>query len=156
MNWLLLRALFALLLLPGSIGFAIPLLLIAPDVRFDGAAAVLTLAAGIVILLWCVRNFYVSGRGTLAPWDPPRRLVRTGLYRFSRNPMYVGVLMILTGWAAGFHSWSLAGYGAVVAVAFHLRVLLYEEPTLARRFGDEWDRYKRQVSRWIGVGRATD
>jgi protein-S-isoprenylcysteine O-methyltransferase Ste14 len=52
----------------------------------------------VVVLLWCVRDFYVSGRGTLAPWDPPKHLVVVGLYRFTRNPMYIGVLMVVGGW----------------------------------------------------------
>jgi protein-S-isoprenylcysteine O-methyltransferase Ste14 len=102
-----------------------------------------------------VRDFYVAGRGTLAPWAPPRALVVTGLYRFSRNPMYVGVLLILCGWAAGFRSWPLAAYAATIATAFHLRVLLYEEPTLARLFGKDWDHYTRQVPRWIGTPRGS-
>ncbi len=57
------------------------------------------LGLGTVLLLWCVRDFYVAGRGTLAPWDPPRHLVTVGLYRVSRNPMYLAVLLVLTGWA---------------------------------------------------------
>jgi len=57
------------------------------------------LGGGLVVLLWCVRDFYVSGRGTLAPWNPPKRLVVVGLYRFTRNPMYIGVLMVVGGWA---------------------------------------------------------
>ncbi len=102
-------------------------------------AALVPVTTGVFVLLWCVRDFYVAGRGTLAPWAPPRRLVRTGLYRFSRNPMYVGVLSILVGWATGFRSWPLALYAAFVALGFHLRVVLYEEPTLARSFSREWE-----------------
>ena len=60
------------------------------------------------MLLWCVRDFYVSGRGTLAPLDPPKRVVIVGLYRFVRNPMYVAVLTILVGWALLYGSWLLA------------------------------------------------
>jgi protein-S-isoprenylcysteine O-methyltransferase Ste14 len=151
MNGLLARALLAFLVLPGAVAFAVPLLLIAPRTSFNIAVAAVPLTAGIVVLLWCVRDFYVSGRGTLAPWAPPRYLVRTGLYRFSRNPMYIGVLLILVGWVAGFGSSGLAVYAGVMALAFHLRVVLYEEPTLAKSFGEQWDQYKRQVPRWIGV-----
>jgi protein-S-isoprenylcysteine O-methyltransferase Ste14 len=100
-------------------------------------------------LLWCVRDFYVSGRGTLAPWDPPRRVVAVGLYRYSRNPMYVGVTLMLLGWATAFAVPGLFVYAAVVAVGFHLRVVLGEEPWLARTHGAEWDEYARRVPRWL-------
>jgi protein-S-isoprenylcysteine O-methyltransferase Ste14 len=153
MNGLLPKAALAFLILPGTVGFAVPLLLIAPRAPLDIPAAVVPLTLGAVVLLWCVRDFYVSGRGTLAPWDPPRGLVMTGLYRYSRNPMYVGVILILCGWAAGFRYWPLAAYAAVVAAAFHLRVLLYEEPMLEKSFGQQWEHYKRRVPRWIGVSR---
>jgi protein-S-isoprenylcysteine O-methyltransferase Ste14 len=68
------------------------------------------LAVGLVLLLWCARDFFVSGRGTLAPWDPPKRLVIVGLYRFVRNPMYIAVLILLAGW-------SVATGSRLVAVA---------------------------------------
>jgi hypothetical protein len=86
-------------------------------------------------LLWCVRDFYVRGRGTLAPWSPPLRLVVDGLYRYTRNPMYVAVVLILLGWAATFDVHALYACAAAVAVAFHLRVRLHEEPFLARTHG---------------------
>jgi protein-S-isoprenylcysteine O-methyltransferase Ste14 len=101
------------------------------------------------VLLWCVRDFYVSGRGTLAPWDPPQRLVRVGLYRFTRNPMYVGVLLIVSGWSLLAGSPRLAWYTAILAVAFHLRVVLHEERWLAGQFGPDWEEYKRRVPRWL-------
>ena len=91
-----LRAVLAFLLLPGVVAFAVPLLLLRPAGRAFAftPVAVLVLGSGLVILVWCVRDFYVIGRGTLAPWSPPRQLVVRGLYRFSRNPMYAGVLMV--------------------------------------------------------------
>lgn len=107
------------------------------------------LGVGVSALLWCVRDFYVSGRGTLAPWDPPKRLVVVGLYRFVRNPMYVAVLMILVGWSLLYRSWLLLAYAIVVATVFHLRVVLYEEPWLKRQFGTEWDHYAARVPRWL-------
>lgn len=155
MNGLFVKAVLAFLALPGMVAFAIPLLLIAPARHFDTSFGGVPLALGTVVLLWCVRDFYVAGRGTLAPWAPPRALVVTGLYRSSRNPMYVGVLLILCGWAVGYRSWPLAAYAVTIATAFQLRVLLYEEPTLARLFGPEWDRYRRQVPRWIGRPRGS-
>jgi protein-S-isoprenylcysteine O-methyltransferase Ste14 len=107
------------------------------------------LGVGSVLLLVCVREFYVAGRGTLAPWAPPTSLVATGPYKWSRNPMYVAVLLILTGWAIGFQSWDMALYAVVVAVVFHVRVVLHEEPWLARTFGDVWTQYRAQVPRWL-------
>jgi protein-S-isoprenylcysteine O-methyltransferase Ste14 len=108
------------------------------------------LAIGVGILLWCVRDFYVAGRGTLAPWAPPESLVVRGLYRWSRNPMYIGVLIVLWGWALGFRSGALAVYALLVMLAFHLRVVFGEEPWLAGRYGGQWQHYKRAVPRWFG------
>jgi protein-S-isoprenylcysteine O-methyltransferase Ste14 len=149
--WLSGRALLAFLMLPGTVGFLIPWL-IARGTPFDrvNAAGVLPLAAGTVLLLWCTAAFYRMGRGTLAPWDPPERLVARGPYRISRNPMYVAVLLILAGWAIGFDSWPLTIYAAGVAVAFQLRIVYGEEPWLARRYGPAWEAYKASVPRWIG------
>lgn len=152
MNRLFLRAVIAFLALPGMVAFAVPLLLIAPSTRRQELEpwGLVPLGLGVIVLLVTVREFYVAGRGTLAPWSPPRTLVTSGLYRYSRNPMYVGVLLILSGWAIGFGSWPLAIYAAGVAVAVHLRVLLHEEPFLARTHGDAWTGYRARVSRWIG------
>jgi protein-S-isoprenylcysteine O-methyltransferase Ste14 len=127
------RALFAFLALPGTVAFLIPLL-IGPGgpKRFVQPAGLLPLVTGVALLLWCVREFYVEGRGTLAPWSPPVHLVTSGPYRRSRNPMYVAVLLILCGWAVGFWSRPLLVYGIGVAIAFHLRVRLHEEPFLTR------------------------
>jgi protein-S-isoprenylcysteine O-methyltransferase Ste14 len=144
------RAIIAFLALPGVVAFAVPLLGLRPDERVSFApVGIPVLLIGCAVLGWCVRDFFVSGRGTLAPWDPPRRLVRNGLYRYSRNPMYVGVLLITTGWAIGFGSWTIAGYTVVLLAGFHLRVLLHEEPWLARTFGAEWTKYRAQVPRWL-------
>lgn len=153
MNALLPRAILAFLVLPGTVVFLVPLLLLAPSGprSFEIARGLIPLALGIALLLSCVREFYVAGRGTLAPWVPPRELVVTGAYRFSRNPMYVAVSLVLCGWALGFRSWPLAVYAVVVMISFHLRVVLYEEPWLARTHGEKWLRYKAQVSRWFGV-----
>lgn len=145
------RALLAFIALPGMVAFVIPLTLFRPAhiVRPVPVAAVAVLTLGVAVLMWCVRDFHVVGRGTLAPWDPPRHLVRAGLYRVSRNPMYLGVLLIVSGWALVFRSSALAIYGAALAVAFHLRVVLGEEPWLARTYGATWDEYRARVRRWI-------
>ena len=107
------------------------------------------IAIGTFGLLWCARDFYVSGKGTLAPWAPPRELVVVGLYRYSRNPMYVAVALILLGWAISFGSVSLLVYALAVAVAFQLRVVFGEEPWLARTHGAGWQQYTQRVRRWF-------
>jgi protein-S-isoprenylcysteine O-methyltransferase Ste14/pimeloyl-ACP methyl ester carboxylesterase len=148
---MVLRALLAFVALPGLVAFVAPLLLAWPRVRegsFNALALVL-LIPGIALLLWCVRDFFVVGKGTLAPWDPPRHLVASGPYRFSRNPMYVGVSVMLLGWAVAFASWELVLYAVIVVAAFHLRVLFNEEPFLARTHGRRWDDYRARVPRWL-------
>jgi len=145
------RALAAFLILPGTVAFLIPLSafgLVSTD-RFVDPLGLIPLAVGIVLLLWCVREFYVAGRGTLAPWMPPKHLVVSGLYRFSRNPMYVAVTLILLGWSISFRSPAHLLYALAIAVAFHLRVVLGEEPYLTRTHGEVWEAYKRRVRRWV-------
>jgi protein-S-isoprenylcysteine O-methyltransferase Ste14 len=150
-NGLFLRAVFAFLALPGTVAFVVPLLLVTPPAGRASFApwGALPLALGLAVLLLTVREFYVAGKGTLAPWSPPRALVVSGLYRWSRNPMYVGVLLILCGWAIGFGSWPLAVYAAAVLLAVHLRVLLHEEPYLARTHAGAWEAYRARVPRWL-------
>ncbi len=145
------RAVAAFLALPGVVGFLVPAYLVysrpvRPQLQPLG---LVPLIAGTLLLLWCVREFYVQGKGTLAPWSPPRHLVVSGPYRRSRNPMYVGVNLILLGWAASFPAAALLVYALAVMVAFHLRVLLGEEPWLARTHGAAWDRYRADVRRWL-------
>lgn len=146
-----LRALLAFIALPGVVAFLLPPLIAsstAPLPNFSPFDAAV-LGAGVVALLWCVRDFYITGKGTLAPWSPPRRLVTVGLYRFTRNPMYVAVLLILTGWSLLFHSFALAVYAMSIAMAFHLRVVRGEEPWLALTHGEEWQDYQQAVPRWL-------
>jgi protein-S-isoprenylcysteine O-methyltransferase Ste14 len=149
MNRLFWQAALAFLALPGMVAFVVPLWVLAPAGPF-ARWALTPLALGILLLLWCVRDFYVAGRGTLAPWTPPKELVIVGLYRVSRNPMYVAVILILWSWSLGFRSVSLAFYALAITLAFHLRVVFAEEPWLARTHGDKWARYKARVPRWFG------
>jgi len=142
------RALIAFLALPGMVAFVVPFLLRPPNPRIHWIGLV-PLSVGTFLLLWCVRDFYIAGRGSLAPWAPPERLVIVGLYRFCRNPMYVAVLTILCGWALTFYSGGLWTYAACFAVVFHARVVLFEEPWLARTHGAAWDNYRARVPRWL-------
>lgn len=104
--------------------------------------------AGAVLALWCVVTFAFIGKGTPVPLDPPRRLVVGGPYRFVRNPMAVGVGLVLTGAALFYQSWLLLGYTALFFLIIHLLILLYEEPTLRRSFGSQYDAYVERVGRW--------
>ena len=92
--------------------------------------------------------------GTPAPMDPPKELVVVGFYRYVRNPMYVGIILILIGYFLWFGYWSLLIYTASVFIVIHLFVTLYEEPTLQRKFGESYEKYCRRVPRWIPRLRA--
>ena len=135
------RALIAFLVMPGIVALAIPLWIGLRNPVSGGMfhlVGLLPLVAGFSLLLWCVYEFYVSGKGTLAPWSPPKYLVTTGLYRRTRNPMYLGVLLMLTGWSLTFWSPVLAIYTGIMMLGFHLRVVYGEEPWLARTHGSRW------------------
>jgi protein-S-isoprenylcysteine O-methyltransferase Ste14 len=145
------KALTAFIVLPGVVAGVVPSILFFTDPwRGEGYIfGLLVMAGGLFILLWCVRDFYISGKGTLAPWSPPKDLVIVGLYCFSRNPMYVGVLVLVSGWALTAGSPLLVCYFVVLATGFHLRVVFYEEPHLSKLFGAGWKSYSSSVPRWL-------
>ena len=105
-------------------------------------------AAGAALALWCIVTFLLHGRGTPAPFDPPRRLVVVGPYRILRNPMYLGAALALAGAALFYQSWGLLAYCAAFLLLTHLFVVGYEEPTLRATFGPDYLDYCRRVSRW--------
>lgn len=159
---LFIRNLLAVIALPGTTAVLVPYLLVTRQgplaVGFFGPLqllALLPLLLGTLIGVRCVFDFAVHGRGTPAPIDAPRRLVARGLYRYVRNPMYIGVLLIVLGEAALFESMTLLLYAAAFFAVLHLFVVLYEEPTLRRKFGDSYLRYSRSVRRWV-PGRPYD
>jgi protein-S-isoprenylcysteine O-methyltransferase Ste14 len=104
---------------------------------------------GVVLLGTCIWEFARRGRGTLAPVDPPTTLVVQGLYRYVRNPMYLSVTMIVLGEALLTGSRALLAFWAVWVRAANLFVIGYAEPTLRRRFGTTYDRYRATVGRWL-------
>ena len=144
------HAVSAFLVCPGTVAFLVPWLL-RPRQERAHLVGIPVLVVGTALLMWCVRDFYVAGRGSLAPWAPPERLVIVGLYRLSRNPMYIAVLTILGGWALTFPSRTLWIYAALIAITFHLRVVFGEEPWLGRTHGEEWAAYRGRVPRWFGL-----
>lgn len=145
-----LRALIAFLALPVMVAGVVPFLISRIPVSCPAGSpwGWVPLLPGAVILISTVVSFYHRGKGTLAPWDPPKQLVIQDLYRFNRNPMYVGVILIVIGWAILTGSCWNTLYAVVVAIVFHLRVVAYEEPEMQRLFGPEWESYKKSVPRW--------
>jgi protein-S-isoprenylcysteine O-methyltransferase Ste14 len=111
--------------------------------------AVTIIAAGAALYFWCLWLFATVGRGTPGPWDAPRVFVATGPYRWVRNPIYIGAMLVIAGEALLFLSLPLVLYGAVAAIIVHLFVISYEEPTLRWKFGETYVEYLRTVPRWF-------
>ena len=153
----LLKNLLFTLVVPGTVAVFVPFLISrdgSPASPAFVAAAALLFVGGGTIYAWCVWDFASFGRGTPAPIDAPKRLVVRGLYRFTRNPMYLGVLTVILGWAVLFQSPALVFYAFAVGTCFHLFIILYEEPHLLREFGSDYDLYLARVGRWLPrVGR---
>jgi protein-S-isoprenylcysteine O-methyltransferase Ste14 len=105
-------------------------------------------ASGAALALTCILTFVFVGRGTPAPFDPPRRLVVRGPYRLVRNPMYLGAGLALAGAAAFYQSLPLLVYTALFLLISHLFVVLYEEPALRQTFERDYESYCRRVGRW--------
>jgi protein-S-isoprenylcysteine O-methyltransferase Ste14 len=111
-------------------------------------AGIVVGTSGAVLALWCIVTFFLIGRGTPAPFDPPRRLVVVGPYGLVRNPMYIGAALALAGAALFYESWTLLSYCVAFLFVTHLFVVAYEEPTLRTTFGSPYDRYCERVQRW--------
>ncbi|MCI0399078.1 MAG: isoprenylcysteine carboxylmethyltransferase family protein [Chloroflexi bacterium] len=153
---LFLKNLLFTIFVPGTAAVLLPFLIVAN--RPEGLAtrwglqqylALLPLLLGAAIYLHCVYGFAVLGRGTPAPFDAPKQLVVRGLYRYVRNPMYIGVLLVTAGWALLFNAWPVLVYALGLSLAFHLFVVLIEEPSLRRQFGLSYEQYCRAVRRWL-------
>ena len=113
------------------------------------ALGALLLVVSVLVLLESFARFALQGVGTPAPVFPTRHLVVNGLYRYVRNPMYLAVVSIIFGQAMILGSVSLLAYGVLVWLTFHLFVLAYEEPTLRKTFGTEYDAFCANVPRWV-------
>lgn len=149
---MLLRDIIAFLMLLGLAAFLVPFLITGqPHTLPKGFVYGLPfIGGGTQGLLSCVVSFYREGVGTLAPWSPPRLLVTSDLHRYSRNTKHLRVMPGLGGWAISFRSPALPLYCLVVFMGFHLRVILNEEPWLAKTHGLQWQHYAGQVKRWLG------
>ncbi len=152
MIWL--KTLLFTLIAPGTVTVFVPYLLLSSRHAAKAAGVwrflgLLPLLIGFGIYLWCAYDFAAKGRGTPAPIDPPKQLVHSGLYRFTRNPMYVGITLILLGEAIFFSSGVLYFYAAAVFVGFNAFIIFYEEPALRRLFGESYVRYCAEVPRWL-------
>ena len=153
--WLGLRSLLWAILLPGFFAGYVPWRFLGLGrtqvdlLRPAHVLGLLCIGLGAALLAACILEFARSGRGTLSPVDPPRRLVVRGLYRYVRNPMYLSVTTIVLGEAILTHSQALGVYWAIWFLGANLFVIGYEEPTLRRRFGVSYDEYTQQVGRWI-------
>ena len=151
----LLKTIIFTVFVPGTVAVYIPWRLLAsedspqPASWGFGLPGALLMLLGASIYLWCAWDFTFAGHGTPAPIDAPKVLVVRGLYRFARNPMYIGVGLTLIGEALLFRSTQLGWYALFVLVAFHLFIVLYEEPTLRRKFGATYQGYCASVPRWI-------
>ncbi len=150
-----LKTLLFTILAPGMVVGIVPWLLL----RWEGVAVMpslsiwliglLPLLAGIVLYFWCAGAFTFISKGTPAPIDAPVFLVRSGPYKWVRNPMYHAGFYILIGEAILFPSLLLVGYILLIGIVVHLFVVFYEEPTLRRRFGESYETYLRTVPRWL-------
>jgi protein-S-isoprenylcysteine O-methyltransferase Ste14 len=156
---MIVRHLLSILILPFTVVFVVPRWILAgqragSDGHFLNANVAyilgsLVFATGFALFSWCLVLFVTEGKGTLAPWDPTKRIVARGPYQYTRNPMIIGVLTMLVGESIFFRSSALAGWVATFLIMNQVYFLLLEEPGLERRFGEDYLRYKRAVPRWI-------
>lgn len=149
---LLLKNLVFTVIVPGTVAVYVPLLIVRHEPRTSGTVFILAialLAFGGIIYAWCLWDFASFGRATPAPIDPPKKLVIRGLYRYTRNPMYLGVITVILGWALMHGSVTLVVYAICVGTCFHLFIVLYEERRLRQQFGNDYENYCARVSRWL-------
>lgn len=141
-------------LVPGTVAVYVPVYIFdhpPPDFSASALLAGVALITGVLIYAWCLWDFATFGGGTPAPIDPPKSLVIRGLYKYTRNPMYVGIICVIGGWALLFRSTTLMIYGGCMAICFHLFVRVYEEPHLRKLFGPSYERYCSRVRRWLPI-----
>lgn len=156
------RVILSILLLPFMVVFVVPAWLLtafaASDHRWAGGALLVWLPrlaggmislAGCALFGWCVSLFARVGQGTLAPWDPTRKLVAVGPYRHVRNPMISGVAMMLFGQALFWGSWVVGAWACLFVAVNQGYFISSEEPGLLKRFREDYQRYRAHVPRWV-------
>lgn len=149
----ILKTILFTIVVPGTVAILVPRWLLGGF--FPPENGLLTWLGGFVFLFGaaiyfrCAWEFAVRGLGTPAPIAPTKYLVTTALHRYVRNPMYLGVALAILGEAATFRSLHLVIYAGAMLLTAHVFVLTYEEPTLARQFGESYEDYRRRVPRWI-------
>ena len=154
--WLFIKNLVFTILVPGTVAGYIPYRIVLSEhesLQFawslEGAAALMLMGIGASIYSWCLWDFAITGRGTPSPVDAPTRLVVKGLYRYVRNPMYVGVITTILGWAALYRSLDTLQYTGLMFVLFNLVIFIIEEPSLRSQFSEAYKTYCQNVGRWI-------
>lgn len=154
---LLWRNIFFTLLQPGMVAGLIPYLITRHKLKevYEQSLDIIQYTGlfigliGIVITGHCIIRFGKEGKGTLSPADPTRKLVVSGLYKYSRNPMYVGVIMILAGEWMFVQEAALGYYVLLIFAAFNIFIISREEPRLTNDFGEDYIRYRQRVRRWF-------
>ena len=116
---------------------------------WTGTIGIILMCVGGTFALLCLSMFVIRGNGTGAPFDPPREFVVFGPYRYVRNPMYIGGMIMFVGFGLYEQSISILLFSLIWLLLVHLFVLFVEEPGLEKRFGDSYREYKRSVNRWI-------
>jgi protein-S-isoprenylcysteine O-methyltransferase Ste14 len=149
----LLKTLLFTIVVPGTVAVIVPRYLLGgfsiPNFNVLSVLGSLAIFLGAYIYFRSAWEFAVRGLGTPAPIAPTKFLVVSGLHRYVRNPMYLGVALVILGESALFHAPHLAGYAMVMLLTAHVFVVLHEEPTLRRQFGESYEEYCRSVPRWI-------
>jgi len=149
---LLFKSLVFTLIVPGTVAVILPTRIIENNQlgsEWFNVSGILLMAVAFVIYLWCVWDFVKWGKGTPAPINEPKVLVIRGLYQYTRNPMYIAVLLFLTGWNLLYMLPELLLYTSIVGLIFQLLVVFYEEPILIKTFATEYQDYKATVNRWL-------
>lgn len=104
---------------------------------------------GTTGLFYCFFEFVYSGKGTPVPFEPPKRLLSSKLYRYTRNPMYLAVISIIIGESIWYENWIIVIYGVLLWAVLHLWIVLYEEPALNKKFGKKYEDYVSKTQRWL-------
>lgn len=153
---LLLKSIILAIAVAGSAFLVLPYLILSylPNlIEFDLGPfryfGILPATIGFAMISWVVYDFIRVGEGTPAPFDPPKFLVRNGLYNFVRNPMYLGAISVFFGETILLQSFGLLIVVLVTFLLFHIFVVLYEEPQLKKRFGEAYEQYSKEVPRWF-------